>query len=111
MAARVFKLEELATLIATQLLAISPDSVVKLALTCRALEAPALGALWEKQGSLESLIKRVLPMDIQCYVFPDPEEDLCLLVSHSFAQSASCVLSDRENQIVIAATTHLAGVQ
>ena len=79
--ARVFKLEELAIRIATQLHAISPKSVVKLALTCRALEAPALGALWENQGSLSSLIKRVLLTDILYFGFPDPEEDTCLLVS------------------------------
>jgi len=73
-AARVFKLEELATRIATHLLAISPESVVELALTCRALEAPALGALWENEGSLSSLIERVLPKDIQCYVGYDDSD-------------------------------------
>ena len=81
MAARVFKLDELATRIAEHLFAISPRSIVAFALTCRNLEVPALRTLWEKQDSFSSLIQRVLPTGIQCYVFPDPEEDLCLLVS------------------------------
>ena len=64
--------------------AISPKSVIKLALTCWALEAPALGALWENQGSLRSLFEHVFPMDIQRYVIPDEDSDLHLSVSLFF---------------------------
>ncbi|KAF9647873.1 hypothetical protein BDM02DRAFT_2493453 [Thelephora ganbajun] len=79
MATRVFKLDELATRIATHLLAISSKSTVALALTCRDLEVPALRTLWETQFcSLESLIKRVLSTDVWGFVFPDEDADLCL---------------------------------
>ena len=61
MASRVFNVDELATLIATHLVEISPQSAVSLALTCRALEVPALSALWETQDSVTSLITHVLP--------------------------------------------------
>lgn len=81
MAARVFELDELATRIADHLLSISRASVVALALTCRNLEVPALRALWAKQGSFSSLIQLVLPTGMLCHTFPDPEGDLCLLVS------------------------------
>ena len=63
MAVSVFKLDELATQIATHLHAVSVGSTVALALTCRVLEVPALRVLWETQGSLGSLIMRVLPRD------------------------------------------------
>ena len=81
MAARVLKLDELATRIAIHLLAISPKATVALALTCRALEVPALRTLWEAQHcSLSRLIMRVLSTEVQCFVFPR-DSDLCLLVS------------------------------
>jgi len=60
MAARVFKLDELATQIAADLLAISPRTTVSLALTCKALQVPALMALWETECSPASLFCRVL---------------------------------------------------
>ncbi|KAF9790613.1 hypothetical protein BJ322DRAFT_401547 [Thelephora terrestris] len=63
MAARVFCVDELATLIATHLVAISPRSAAALAQTCRALEVPALSALWETQDSIRSLITHVLSED------------------------------------------------
>ena len=95
MAARVFKLDELATRISAHLHAISPISTVALALTCRALEVPALRALWEKQGSFIDLITRVLPEGTLRLVFLE-EDDIYLLVSvpPSLAQWASCILTD-----------------
>ena len=63
MAVCVFKVDELATQIASHLLAISPRSTVALALTCRASEVPALRVLWETQDSLSTLITCVLPTD------------------------------------------------
>ena len=87
LAAHVFKIEELAVRIVTHLLAMSPESVAALAITCRALEAPALMVLWEKEDSLGSLIERVLPWDIQCYVSPHYDSDLSLLVSPHFSPS------------------------
>jgi len=90
MAARVFKLDELATRIATHLLAISQKSTVSLALTCRALEVPALRTLWEKRFcSFNFLIMRVLSTNVWCFVFPDPDEDLCVLVSLLFSSSGN----------------------
>jgi len=81
MAARVFNLDELATRIATHLFTISPQGTVALALTCRALEIPALRALWEAQScSLSHLIMRVLSTEVWCFIFPR-NSDLCLLVS------------------------------
>ena len=64
MASQVFSVDELATLIATHLVEISPRSAVSLALTCRALEVPALIALWGTQDSIRSFITHVLPEDI-----------------------------------------------
>jgi hypothetical protein len=98
MAARVFKLEKLATRIATHLLAISPESTVSLALTCRALEVPALRALWEAQScSLSRLIMRVLSDEILCFAYPG-NGDLCLLVSlPSLVSCVFCIPIDRKN--------------
>ena len=45
MAAHVFDLDELATRIATHLLAVSPKTTVAFALTCKALEVPAFRAM------------------------------------------------------------------
>ena len=70
MAARVFGIEELATQIATHLFAISPRSTLALALTCRALEVPALRAFWETRGDLQHLIMQLLPTDAWCFIFP-----------------------------------------
>ena len=80
MAARVFNLDELASRIAIHLLAMSPRTTLALALTCRALEVPALRALWETLGCLKFLIQHVGPADAQCYIFLRPS-DLRLLVS------------------------------
>jgi hypothetical protein len=63
MAARVLCVDELAMLIATHLVAINPRSAIALAQTCRALEVPALSALWETQADLKPLIVCVLPGD------------------------------------------------
>jgi hypothetical protein len=97
MATRVFKMDELATRIATHLLAISPKSTLALALTCRALEVPALRALWEGQPrSLKHFIMRILPTEVWCFVFPR-HSDRCLLVSFpSLAQWPFCILIDHE---------------
>jgi len=82
MASRVFNLDELASRIAIHLLAISSNSTVALALTCKALEVPALRAVWGTRGSLSFLIMRVLSTDAWCFTFP-PGTELCLLVSSS----------------------------
>ena len=83
MATRVFKLDGLATRIATHLSSTSPESTVALALTCRALEVPALRALWGAQiCSLSRLIMRVLSTEAWCLIFPG-DSDLCLVVSLS----------------------------
>jgi len=63
MAAQVLQLDELATPIATYLVAISPRSAVALAQTCRVLEVPALSALWGIQSSINLLISSVSPVD------------------------------------------------
>jgi len=59
---RVFKIGELATLIASQLLVISQESAVNLACSCRYLEGLVLSVLWETQDSLGTLLK-VLPKE------------------------------------------------
>ena len=67
MASRVFSVDELATLIATRLVETSPRSAGSLARTCRALEVPALSALWGTQHSVISFITHVLPEDAWRY--------------------------------------------
>ena len=84
MADHVFKLDELATNIATHLLVVSWKSTVSLALTCWALEVPALWVLWETCHSLKFLFMCVLPMDACCFEFLH-DSDLCLLVSLLFS--------------------------
>ena len=109
--ARVFKLEELAIRIATQLHAISPKSVVKLALTCRALEAPALGVLWENQGS-QFPHQACVADGYTVLWFPRPRRRHLFTREPTFlAQPASYVLIDHENPIVVAATAHFTGVE
>jgi len=93
---RVLKLDELAARIATHLLAISRRSTVSLALTCRALEVPALMALWETECSLTSLIKRVLPMNAWCIVV-QRHSDLGLLVSLLFSSGQNPAHSPTRN--------------
>ena len=56
----VFKIGELARLIANQLILISLENVLNLACVCWHLEEPALNTLWEAQESLYTLLK-VLP--------------------------------------------------
>ena len=107
MAARVFNVDELATRIATHL-EISPKSTLALALTCRAVEVPALRALWGTQDTLKFLFICVLPTDVWCFGFL-PYVDLSLLVS-PLVQSVSCILSTTEISIGITATTYHVGV-
>ena len=57
---RVFKDNELTSLIARQLVLISRKSAVNLARACRSLEEPTLSTLWETQESLCTLLS-VLP--------------------------------------------------
>jgi len=57
---RVFKISELARVIASQVILISKESAVNLARTCRCLEEPVLSTLWETQELLSTLLK-VLP--------------------------------------------------
>lgn len=54
---RVFKIVELARLIASQLVLVSQTTTVNLACTCRHLEEPALSTLWETQYRLDTLLK------------------------------------------------------
>jgi hypothetical protein len=60
MAQRVFKINELATDIAVQLVLIGEGSAASPACACRCLEVPVLSTLWEQQEGLRSLL-RVLP--------------------------------------------------
>jgi len=57
---RVFNISELTRAIASHLIPISRKSAADLARTSRCLEEPVLSALWEKQGSLITLMN-VLP--------------------------------------------------
>jgi len=57
---QIFRISELASLIAGQLTLISPRSTVNLACTCRCLEEPVLSVLWQTQPQLDTLLK-VLP--------------------------------------------------
>jgi len=68
---RVFMIDELARLIAGQLVLISQNSAVSLACTCRYLEEPVLSTLWETQVSFDILLE-VLPEDTWYY-----EENWC----------------------------------
>ena len=106
MAARVFKLEELATQIATHLLAINLKSTLALALTSRALEVPALKALWGLQGSFKVLITQVLTTD--AYGFATSSRfDSCLLVSHLFSPNGHFACSPiTKNPTGVTATAH-----
>ena len=63
---RTFFINELIVLIAEELIAYSKQDVVSLALTCRALEDPALTILWARNTILSNLI-RVLPPDTLAY--------------------------------------------
>jgi len=66
---RVFKISELARVIARQLTLIGKKSAVNLACTCRDLEEPVLSTLWETQSSLENLLW-VLPEECRDYGGP-----------------------------------------
>jgi len=57
---RVFRISELTRVIASQLILTSQESAVNLACTCRCLEEPVLGTLWETQQFLSTLLE-VLP--------------------------------------------------
>ena len=59
---RVFEIDELTRLIASQLVLISRQSTVNLACTCRSLEEPNLSTLWETQSSMSTLLG-VLPKE------------------------------------------------
>ena len=111
MAAHVLKIDELATRIAVHLLAINPASTVALALTCRALEVPALRTLWETRESFRDLVMRVLSTDAWCFVFPHGA-DLCLYVSPRFSSNGHSAYSQiTENPAGITTTAHHRGVE
>ena len=59
---RVFEIDELTRLIASQLVLVSRKSAVNLACACRYLEEPVLSTIWETQSSLITLL-RVLPKE------------------------------------------------
>ena len=115
MAARVLKIDELATRIAANLRAISPKDTVSLALTCRALEVPALRALWETRlCSFGDLFMHMLPTDAWCFVFPDPDEDFCLLVSlfaRPVGMTCLSILSIPKIPTVVEPTAHYSGAE
>ena len=121
MATRVFKVDELAAQIATHLLAISPKSTVALAMTCRAIEVPALRTLWETRASLSFLFMRILPTSAWGFNFlrqtdyddDDPDagyDDLCLLVSPlSSSSQHPAYLLITKTLTVVAAAAHQTG--
>lgn len=111
MAARIFRIDELATRIATHLLGIRPIYTVALALTCRDLEVPALRTLWGTRGSFRDLIKHVLSTDVWCLVFPRGA-DICLYVSPILlpgGYSAHPLIM--ENSTGVEATAHRPGAE
>jgi len=59
---RIFRISELTSLIASQLVLISSKSTVNLACACRHLEDPVLSSLWQTQSWLNTLLK-VLPKE------------------------------------------------
>ena len=93
-ASRVFGVEDLAGQIATHLVAISQESAVALAQTCRALEVPALSALWVTKNSLNFLITRILPADACCFCIEHTTE-LYQIVSHLFSLAWDRVLDNQ----------------
>ena len=121
MATHVFKVDELAEQIASHLLAISPKSTAALALTCRAVEVPALRTLWETRASLKFLFIRILPTGAWCFKFlrqtnyddDDPDagyDDLCVLVSPlSSSSQHPAYLLITKTLIGVAATAHQVG--
>ena len=82
---RVFKIDELVGLIASQLVLISLQSTVNLARTCRHLEEPALSALWVTQSSLYVLLE-VLPEEDWNYSDRKEVRGLNLLLGKSDAE-------------------------
>ena len=76
----IIEITELTQLVAQHLLLDSPESLVLLACTCRALEEQALSTLWSKQASLVVLIISTLPSDILTSPPPVPQvcdDDFC----------------------------------
>ena len=67
----VFKISELARIIAHQLILISQRSAVNLACAFRCLEEPVLSTLWETQQSLGILLE-VLPEGTWDRQHPEP---------------------------------------
>lgn len=70
---RVLKIGELTRVIASHLVPSSPMSTVNLASTCRYLEEPVLGTLWEEQSRLDNLLG-VLPEETRQLVYPEVGE-------------------------------------
>ena len=66
---RIFKISELARLIAGQIVSIDRRTIVNC--VCRYLEEPVLSTLWEKQSSLFTLL-RVLPEETWECEYPMP---------------------------------------
>jgi len=100
MVSRVVQIDELATLIATYLVTISPRSAVALAQTCQCLEVPALRALWETQHSIKLLIHIVLQVD--GYRYTSQAQSLFTTVSRFFSplsDPACSVITKKTNRI------------
>jgi len=83
---RVFKIGELARLIASQLVLVSRNSAVNLARTCRHLEEPALSTLWKTQDSLDTLLK-ALPDVTWVYEYPAVGSSVVRDLDHPLKES------------------------
>ena len=72
---RIFFVEDLLILIAKELIRhpYSKWDTVSLALTCRALESPALSALWASQTTLSALIRVLPPKTLVTYTLREQE--------------------------------------
>ena len=68
---RIFKISELARLIAGQIVSIDRRTIVNLVCVCRYLEEPVLSTLWETQSSLCNLL-RVLPKETWSHRYMGP---------------------------------------
>ena len=57
----IVEIDELVRLVIDELVQISPQAAVSLALTCRSLEEPTLSSLWKEEQHLLIDLMKVLP--------------------------------------------------
>jgi len=74
---RIFRISELTSLTASQLVLISPKSTASLACVCRYLEEPALSILWQTQRSLDNLLKALPEETWSCDDAEPPDSSVC----------------------------------